>query len=77
MYALDTLGIEELAKILHKTPRTVAEDVSRRPEALPPRLLIPNSRKVIWRAVDVEEWLAGRVQKKLGRTRQNHDKLAA
>jgi len=68
---LQTLGIPELAAILRKTQRTVREDVTRRPEALPPRLLIPNSRLVIWRMKEVEEWLEARVQKPLGRKRSN------
>lgn len=69
--ALKTLGINEIAAILRKTPKTVREDVSRRPESLPPRLIIPNSRSVVWRMVDVEEWLENRVQKPLGRKRNS------
>ena len=69
--ALITLGIDEIATILRKSPKTVREDVSRRPEALPPRLIIPNSRLVVWRMKEVEEWLETRVQKPLGRKRNN------
>ena len=69
--ALQTLGITEIAAILRKSPKTVREDVSRRPEALPPRLIIPNSRLVVWRMKEVEEWLDARVQKPLGRKRNN------
>lgn len=67
---LETLGIEEMAKIVRKTPKTVSEDVTRRPESLPPRLIIPNSRGVLWRKIDVEQWLADRVQKPIGRPRK-------
>ena len=69
--SLKTLGITEIAAILRKSPKTVREDVSRRPEALPPRLVIPNSRSVVWRMVDVEAWLEARVQKPLGRKKNN------
>lgn len=65
-----TIGIKELAEILHKKPSTIGEDVTRRPHALPPRLNIPGSRLVLWRLVDVEEWLADRVAKPIGRPRR-------
>jgi len=71
MNTLHTIGIEELAAILHMTPKTVSEYVTRKPEALPPRLVLPNCRRVIWRAVDVSEWLEGRVQKTVGRPRKS------
>ena len=68
--AVKTIRIADLALILHRTERTIAEDVSRRPESLPPRLLIPNSKTVLWRMIDVEKWLEDRVQKPIGRPRK-------
>lgn len=59
--SLATIGVDEMATILHKTPRTVSEDVYRRPESQPPRLRIPGSSKILWRVVDVERWLAEHV----------------
>lgn len=69
--ALKTIGVNEIAIILRKKPTTIREDVTRRPESLPPRLVIPNSRSVVWRVIDVEEWLENRVQKPLGRKRNS------
>ena len=68
--AVKTIRIEELSEILHRSPTSIASDVTRRPESLPPRLLIPNSRTVLWRMIDVESWLEERVQKPTGRPRK-------
>lgn len=70
MNSIQTLGIDELAKILQMTPKTVGEYVTRKPEALPPRVILPNCRRVLWRLVDVNDWLAARVQKTAGRPRK-------
>ena len=68
--AVKTIRIEELSEILHRSVTSIASDVTRRPESLPPRLLIPNSRTVLWRMIDVERWLEDRVQKPIGRPRK-------
>jgi predicted DNA-binding transcriptional regulator AlpA len=54
------LKINDLAKILCKSPVTIRVDVSRRPETLPPRLVMPGSNRVIWAESDVNEWLSKR-----------------
>lgn len=51
------LDIDDLAKLLRKTKRTVEVDVTRRPESLPPRFRIPGTRKVLWLESDVYRWL--------------------
>jgi predicted DNA-binding transcriptional regulator AlpA len=51
------VDIEYMATLLHKTRRTLEVDVTRRPETLPPRLIIPGSRKVLWLESDVFAWL--------------------
>ena len=51
------LQTKDLARLLHKTQRTIEVDVTRRPESLPPRLLIPGSRTVLWLEADVFAWL--------------------
>ncbi len=51
------LETKDLAKLLHKTQRTIEVDVTRRPNSLPPRLKIPGSRKVLWLESDVFAWL--------------------
>ena len=51
------VDIEYMATLLHKSIRTIEVDVTRRPETLPPRLVIPGSRKVLWLEADVFAWL--------------------
>lgn len=53
----DTLSIKELSEILRRSPTTIATDVTRAPQKLPPRLKLPGSRRVLWLRSDVEEWL--------------------
>lgn len=57
------LGIEELAAVLHRSPKTISSDVTRRPETLPPRVRVPGGRKVLWRAQDVAAWLEKNVER--------------
>lgn len=52
-----TMGIKDLAKILHRSPATVASEVTKAPHKLPPRLRLPGSKRVLWMAEDVKEWL--------------------
>jgi predicted DNA-binding transcriptional regulator AlpA len=51
------VDIDYMVTLLHKTKRTLEVDVTRRPESLPPRLIIPGSRKVLWLESDVLAWL--------------------
>jgi predicted DNA-binding transcriptional regulator AlpA len=60
---LTLLGIEELAAVLHRSPKTIRSDVTRRPETLPPRVRVPGGRKVLWRAQDVAAWLERNVER--------------
>lgn len=54
---MQTLDIKELALILKRSPSVVAAEVSKAPHKLPPRLRLPDSRKVLWLREDVEKWL--------------------
>lgn len=54
------LNVEDIAKLLHRTVRTVRADVTRRPETLPPRLEIEGSRRLLWLESDVAAWLEER-----------------
>lgn len=58
------LTIDDLAKILRRSPSTIRCDVTRRPETLPPPVRVPGGRRVLWREEDVQAWIAG-----LGRTK--------
>ncbi|WP_284617469.1 hypothetical protein [Aquabacterium humicola] len=47
----------ELASLVHRSLKSVRVDSIRRPETLPPRYIIPGTRKLLWRLEDVKEWM--------------------
>lgn len=51
------LDLQELASLLRRSPETIKRDLRRNPSAVPPRLTLPRTRLLRWRAVDVERWL--------------------
>lgn len=57
----DVLHVPELARKLGRTEASIRSSVNRGGEDLPPRLMI--GRRLAWRAVTVEQWLAAREQK--------------
>lgn len=52
-----TLTADDLAPLLHRTAETIKVDARRKPESLPPRLIIPGSSKLLWLESDVKTWL--------------------
>jgi hypothetical protein len=54
---LKTMTIEDLAPLLHRSPKTLMRDIHRRPDSLPPRLIIPHSKRILWLEQDVKAWL--------------------
>lgn len=59
MSTLKTLTVEDLAALLQRSVATVRSDVSRRPHTLPPRLVVPGTKGVMWLEADVRDWLEG------------------
>jgi len=57
MPILPLLTLDELAVILGRSPETIRRDLRRNPDAVPPRLQLPGTRLLRWRAADVEAWL--------------------
>lgn len=51
------IDVAGLAAMLGLSPKTVQQDVYRRPDRLPPRLLVPGVRRILWLRKDVERWL--------------------
>lgn len=47
------LTLRDLAELLGRSPETVRKDLRRNPAAVPPRLILPNTRQLRWRAEDV------------------------
>jgi predicted DNA-binding transcriptional regulator AlpA len=56
------IDLQELASLLGRSTKTIRNDLQRRPEAVPPRLLLPSTRLLRWRLVDVTAWLAQHVE---------------
>jgi len=56
------LTIDDLKAILGRSVETIQKDITRRPSAVPPRVLIPGTRLLRWRASDVQAWLAKHVE---------------
>ncbi len=57
MSQVNIVGPEYLAPLLHREVITIKSDARRRPESLPPRLLIPGSAKLLWLESDVLDWI--------------------
>lgn len=53
------VGPEYLVPLIHRAVATIKVDLRRRPESLPPRLLIPGSTKILWLESDWLAWLEG------------------
>ncbi|WP_031407670.1 AlpA family transcriptional regulator [Thiomonas sp. FB-Cd] len=61
------LDLAELAEVLGRSPETIKKDLKRNPLAVPPRLQLPGTRLLRWRARDVGAWLGQYVQAVGGR----------
>lgn len=57
------LDLQELAAVLGRSPETIKKDLKRNPAAVPPRLMLPHTRLLRWRAIDVEDWLGSFVRR--------------
>lgn len=55
------LTVEQLAQCLHKSVASVRSDATRNPRSLPPICRLPGTKRLLWRAEDVEQWLADHV----------------
>lgn len=52
------LSVEQLARLIHKSPASVRSDASRNARALPPLCRLPGSKRLLWRREDVMSWIA-------------------
>lgn len=55
------LTVEELSQYLQKSASSIRSDVTRNPRALPPICRLPGTKRLLWRAQDVEQWIAEHV----------------
>ena len=52
------LTVDQLARLLHKSPASIYSDVSRNLKALPPICRLPGTKRLFWRPEDVTAWMA-------------------
>lgn len=55
------LTVEELSQYLQKSASSIRSDATRNPRALPPICRLPGTKRLLWRAEDVEQWIAEHV----------------
>ena len=60
----NVVGPESLVPLLRRKIITIKLDAYRKPESLPPRLLIPGSTKLLWLETDVLDWINSCREKK-------------
>jgi len=56
------LTVDQLATCIHKSVASIRSDATRNPQSLPPICRLPGTKRLLWRAEDVERWLAEHVQ---------------
>lgn len=60
---VEILTVEQLGLLIHKSPASIRSDASRNPSALPPICRLPGNKRLLWRLIDVQAWLATYVEK--------------
>ncbi|QQZ41141.1 DNA-binding protein [Pseudomonas sp. SK3(2021)] len=55
------LTVEQLSEYLQKSVSSIRSDATRNPLSLPPICRLPGTKRLLWRVVDVEQWLAEHV----------------
>lgn len=55
------LTVDDLSDCIHKSVTSIRSDVTRNPQSLPPICRLPGTKRLLWRAEDVERWLADHV----------------
>lgn len=59
----EILAVEHLAQLIHKSPASIRSDASRNPDALPPICRLPGNKRLLWRLIDVQAWIARHVER--------------
>lgn len=64
-FAAQILNVDQLARMLHKSPASIRSDASRNPSSLPPICRLPGNKRLLWRLQDVLAWLESFVERTL------------
>lgn len=57
-----TLCINDLSKEIHLAVKTIRSTLVNNPTALPPRLVIPGQKRLLWLREDVENFYRGQIK---------------
>lgn len=55
--SVKTLGVDELSCLIFRATATIKNDLYRKPNSLPPRIVMPGSKKLVWLESDVQAWM--------------------
>jgi len=58
-----TYNVQDMSELFKKTPRTIKQDVTRRPWTLPPRIVKDGVPTLLWSAATVDFWLVDHEEK--------------
>jgi len=65
------VGIKYICDLLNKTERTIRADIVRKPQCVPPPIIIPGTNLLLWKTNVIDDWLDKRQMKVRGRPRKN------
>ncbi len=65
------VGIKYICDLLNKTERTIRADIVRKPQCVPPPIIIPGTNLLLWKTDVIDDWLDKRQMKIRGRPRKN------
>ena len=65
------VGIKYICELLNKTERTIRADIVRKPQCVPPPIIIPGTNLLLWKTDVIDDWLDKRQMKVRGRPRKN------
>ncbi len=65
------VGIKYICELLNKTERTIRADIVRKPQCVPPPIIIPDTNLLLWKTDVIDDWLDKRQMKVRGRPRKN------
>ena len=65
------LTVHDLSDLIRKSPATIRSAASRSPNSLPPICRLPASKRLLWRDIDVHQWIDNHVNiKTRGKVKQ-------
>jgi hypothetical protein len=59
---LGLVSVEQLSRLMHKSPASIRSDASRNPSALPPICRLPGNKRLLWRIEDIASFFASCVK---------------